>query len=54
MAPFTRDGVRFKQIIEQGLITPSCGLANLSLEAASQALELVTKLSDSLRKKYAI
>jgi methionine synthase II (cobalamin-independent) len=54
MAPFTRNGVRFKQIIEQGLITPSCGLANLSLEAARQALELVAKLSHSLRKKYAI
>ncbi len=54
MAPFSRNGVRFQQIIEQGLITPSCGLENLSLEAASQALELVTKLSHSLRKKYAI
>jgi hypothetical protein len=52
MAPFTRDGIRFKQIIEQGLITPSCGLANLSLEAANQALELTAGLSHNLRRRY--
>jgi len=54
MAPFTRNGVKFKQIVAQGLITPSCGLATLSSEAACQALELVAKLSDSLRRKYPI
>jgi methionine synthase II (cobalamin-independent) len=54
VAPFTRNGFGVKQIIEQGLITPSCGLANLSLEAASQALELTAKLSDSLRRKYTV
>jgi len=52
MAPFTRDGVRFKQIIAQGLITPSCGLESLSPEAARQALELTAKLSHDLRKRY--
>ena len=52
MAPFTRNGIKFKQLIEQGLITPSCGLANLSPEAASRALELTARLSDNLRKKY--
>ena len=52
MAPFTRDGVKFKQIIAQGLITPSCGLASLSPEAASQALELTAKLSRDLRSRY--
>jgi len=52
MAPFTRDGVKFRQIIAQGLITPSCGLASLSLEAASQALELTAKLSQDIRKRY--
>jgi len=54
MAPFTRDGVKFKQIIAQALITPSCGLASLSLEAASQALELTAKLSHDLRSRYAV
>jgi methionine synthase II (cobalamin-independent) len=52
VAPFTRNGVRFGQIIAQSLITPSCGLVTLSLEAASQALELVAGLSDKLRKRH--
>jgi methionine synthase II (cobalamin-independent) len=52
MAPFTRDGVKFKQLIAQGLITPSCGLESLSLEAANQALELTAKLSHELRSRY--
>jgi methionine synthase II (cobalamin-independent) len=54
MASFTRDGVEFKQIIAQGLITPSCGLEILSLEAASQALELTAKLSHDLRNRYTV
>jgi methionine synthase II (cobalamin-independent) len=52
IAPFTRDGVKFKQIIAQGLITPSCTLESLSLEAANQALELTAKLSHDLRSRY--
>jgi len=52
MAPFTRDGVKFRQIIAQGLITPSCGLEGLSPEAASLALELTAKLSHDLRSRY--
>jgi methionine synthase II (cobalamin-independent) len=54
MAPFTRDGVKFRQLIAQGLITPSCGLESLSPEAASQALELTAKLSRDLRSRYAV
>jgi methionine synthase II (cobalamin-independent) len=54
MAPFTRDGVKFQQIIAQGLITPSCGLEGLSLEAASQVLELTAKLSHDLRSRYVV
>ncbi len=52
MAPFTRKGIRFKQLIEQGLLTPSCGLASLSPEAAEQALELLAELSAKIRKQY--
>ena len=52
MALFTRDGVRFKQIIAQGLITPSCGLAGLSPGGAILALELTAKLSHDLRSRY--
>jgi methionine synthase II (cobalamin-independent) len=54
MAPFTRDGVKFKQIIAQGLITPSCTLASLSPEAANQTLELTAKLSHDLRSRYVL
>jgi len=53
MAPFTRHGIRFKQLIEQGLLTPSCGLATLaSEEASAQALELLAELSAEIRKRY--
>jgi len=52
MAPFTRDGVKFKQLVAQGLITPSCTLANLPPDAANQALELTAKLSSELRNRY--
>ena len=52
MAPFTRDGVTFRQIIAQGLITPSCGLNVLSPEAACRALELTAELSSDLRSRY--
>jgi methionine synthase II (cobalamin-independent) len=52
MAPFTRNGVPFRQLIEQGLLTPSCGLASLSEEAAGRALELLSELSANIRKRY--
>jgi len=52
MAPFTRNGVRFQQLIEQGLLTPSCGLASTSTEAATRVLELLTELSAKIRKRY--
>jgi methionine synthase II (cobalamin-independent) len=53
MAPFTREGVRFRQLIEQGLLTPSCGLASLAAEeAAAHALELLAQLSEKIRKRY--
>jgi len=53
IAPFTRKGIRFKQLIEQGLLTPSCGLAPLATkEASAQALELLAELSVKIRKSY--
>jgi len=53
MAPFTRKGVRFKQLIEQGLLTPSCGLGLLAnKEAAAQVLGLLAELSVKIRKRY--
>ncbi len=49
MAPFTRQGIRFKQLKEQGLLTPSCGLAGLSEDGAERALEMLSGLSDKMR-----
>ena len=52
MAPFTRKGIRFHQLLAQGLLTPSCGLASLSEEAAARALEILAELSAKIRKRY--
>jgi len=52
MAPFTRRDIRFRQLLAQALLTPSCGLASLSVEAAATALELLADLSDRMRKRY--
>ena len=52
VAPFTRHGVPFRRLLEQGLLTPSCGLASLSEDAAARALELLADLSKAVRQKY--
>ena len=52
IAPFTRNGSHFRQLIRQGLLTPSCGLASLPAEAAARALELLAELSAKIRKRY--
>jgi len=53
MAPFTREGIPFKQLIEQGLLTPSCGLGSIANEeTVGRALELLAKLSIKIRKRY--
>jgi methionine synthase II (cobalamin-independent) len=49
MAPFTRKGISFKQLKEQGLLTPSCGLAGLSEEGAAKALEMLADLANKMR-----
>ncbi|MCJ7655635.1 MAG: methionine synthase, partial [Dehalococcoidia bacterium] len=54
MAPFTREGIPFKQLIAQGLLTPSCTLASMSAEAAIRALELLAELSAKVRAKYSV
>jgi len=53
MAPFTRNGVPFRQLLAQGLVTPSCGLASLATEeAAVSCLELLAGLSDKIKIRY--
>ena len=52
IAPFTRKGIPFKQLVEQSLLTPSCSLAALTEEASASALEMLVKLSQEMRKRY--
>ena len=53
MAFFTRNGISFKQLVRQGLITPSCGLASLSSnEAAARVMELLAELSADIRRRH--
>lgn len=52
MAPFTRNGFSLKQLVAQGILTPCCGLASLSPEAAERALQLLAELSAKLRSRY--
>ncbi len=53
MAPFTRKGTPFKQLVAQGLLTPSCGLGSIATrEASARALELLAELSIKIRKSY--
>ncbi len=53
IAPFTRNGLSFRQLIAQGLVTPSCGLASLATEEATvRALELLAELSLLIRRRY--
>jgi methionine synthase II (cobalamin-independent) len=51
IAPFTRGGLPYRDILAQSLITPSCGLANLPCEAAEKALGLLNELSARLRQR---
>ena len=52
MTPFTGDGVPFKDLIKQSLLTPSCQIASLGTEeAATRALELLAELSADIRKR---
>jgi methionine synthase II (cobalamin-independent) len=52
IAPLTRQGIDHKKLLTRSLITPSCGLAMLSEDAAEQALKLTAELSEKMRKSY--
>ena len=54
MAPFTRKDVPFRQLLEQALLTPSCGLASLSTEQSATAMQLLADLSAHVRRKYSL
>lgn len=52
VAPFTRSGIPFRQLLEQSLLTPSCGLASLTGEEVERVLELLTELSTRIRQQH--
>lgn len=52
LAGFSRNGTPFKEIVAKSMITPACGLASLSQDAAEQVLELLAGLSRKIRTKY--
>jgi len=52
IAPFTRNGLRFKDLLAHSLVTPSCGLPSVSETAAERALVLLTELSEKMRQRY--
>ncbi|MEN8613792.1 methionine synthase [Dehalogenimonas sp. THU2] len=52
MAPFTRHGINFRQLLRQGLITPSCGMAYMSEDGAEKTLQLMVELTTRMRSRY--
>jgi len=52
MAPFTRDGIPLKTMLAQGLLTPSCGMAGLSVKSAAKCFELLNGTAEKVRAKY--
>ena len=48
----TKKGLDEKIIIENSLITPSCGAGALSEELASKAMRLTKELSCRLKERY--
>jgi hypothetical protein len=53
LAPFTRRGIPFRQLVAQSLLTPCCGLAQVAgPEISAAALQLLSDLSARMRRKY--
>lgn len=52
MGRLVKKGVSQSLLARQCLITPSCGLAPLSLQGAQRALELTAQVSQEFRKQY--
>ena len=53
IAPFTRNnGIHMRDIVARSLVTPSCGLDGLPVEAVPDCLNLLTQLSNRMREKY--
>ena len=48
----TKKGIDEKLIIDNSLVTPSCGAGSLNVELAEKAMSLVFELSNELRKRF--
>jgi hypothetical protein len=54
MALFTRNGLSIRDVVKHSLLLPCCGLNPLANEEeAERALQLLTELSETMRRKYA-
>lgn len=47
-------GVAFRQLLEQSLVTPSCGLGSLSETEAEVALDMCGQVSSLIRSRYGL
>lgn len=52
IAAFAKEGTSFRQVVEQSLLTPSCGLASMSPAGAEQTLAYLAELSTRIRGRY--
>jgi len=52
VAPFTRAGMDFRQILRHSIITPSCGMAYMSEDGSEKLLQLMVELTTKLRSRY--
>jgi hypothetical protein len=52
LSHLTGDGLSIRQIVRQGLVTPSCALVSLSPDAVEYTYSLLTELSSKMRRKY--
>lgn len=52
MAQLSDKTIPFRQVVRQGLVTPSCGLASLDKAGAGEALGLLAELSRVMRHRY--
>jgi methionine synthase II (cobalamin-independent) len=52
MSPFTRHGIPFRTLVEQGLLMPACGLPSVEEAVAERALQLTVELSQWVRRRY--
>ncbi|HJX03345.1 MAG TPA: methionine synthase [Dehalococcoidia bacterium] len=51
ISAYTYDGISYRQVLSQSLLTPSCSLTSLSIDAAESALQVLDEVSRRLQTK---